>query len=184
MTSPTLLGDLPDLIATRIKAVMPDLATCKGLVGRADIETLKKHGVASPAVLISRVRTVQSKTYAGPHVTFTLELAAFVVCKDGLGAPRHEVASRIAQVLLALIPNSDWGRPDDLSPAEAVQELPMMSKAADEAGLSVAAVTWSQELALSSYPASEAIAPQVYLGIDPVTGTAYDGGYQQLGDQE
>lgn len=183
MTSPNLLAELPDLIAARIRAVMPELATCKGLVGRADVEMLKRIGVASPAVLISRVRTGQDKTLAGPHVTYRVEMAAFVVCKDGLGLPRHEMAGRIAQVLLCLIPNNHWGQPDDLDGAEAVQELPLASKAADEAGLSIIAVTWQHLCALSNLPPDEPIEPQVYLGLVPQIGAAHVDAYDEIGGE-
>lgn len=181
MTSPTLLAELPEIIASKIKAVMPELAQCKGMAGRFDVEQLKSLGVSSPAVLVSRLRTVQDKTYAGPHVTYQVELAAFIICKDRLGVGRHELAGRIAQVLLALVPNNDWARPDDVAPAEGVQELPVSTKAADDLGMAIIAVTWRQQLALSGYPEGEVIRPEVYLGQAPLIGQANTEAYQEIG---
>lgn len=183
MTSPSLLADLPEIIAASIKVVMPQLAQCKGMSGRFDIEQIKRLGVSAPAVLISRLRTVQDKTYAGPHVTFGVEMAAFVICKDGLGAGRHEMAGRIAQTLLTLIPNCNWGQPDDIDGATGVQELPLTTKVTDEAGMAVIAVTWSHVISLTSLPLGEAISPEVYLGVAPNIGAAHESEYIQIGGE-
>lgn len=183
MTSPSLLADLPDLIAKRIRAVMPELAQCKGMSGKFDAEQVKRLGVSCPAVLVSRLRTVQDKSYAGPHITYGVEMAAFVICKDGLGAGRHEMSGRIAQTLLTLIPNCSWGQPDDIDGATGVQELPLTTKATDELGMAIVAVTWSHVIAITTLPLDEVISPEVYLGIAPLIGAANEEFYELIGGE-
>lgn len=180
-TSPTLLGDLPDLIAARIREVLPGLRDCRGIAGRLDVEDLKRRGIAAPAVLVTRLRTRQDRTYAGPHHTFRMQMAAFILTRDELGLPRDHGAANLAQVLLGLIPDCDWGRPGDVGPAEAVNEEPLVSVASDQLALALTAVTWEQVVAVAPFPAAPALIPEVYLGQAPQIGAAAEGAYLRVG---
>ena len=177
-----LLGTLPDLIAAEIKEALPGLRECRGIAGRLDIEALKARGIAAPAVLVSRLRSRQDRTYAGPHHTYRLQLAAFILCKDTLGLSRDLAAANIAQVLMRIIPENQWRLPDHVHPAELVTEEPLVSAASDKAALALTAITWEQVIAVSPFAAPEAIAPEVYLGQAPQTGSAHEGDYIPMGD--
>ncbi|WP_062560611.1 hypothetical protein [Paracoccus aminovorans] len=181
VTPPDLLGTLPATVAGVIHATLPGLRECRGIAGRLNVEQIKQLGIKTPAVLVSRLRARQDKTYAGPHRTFRLQLAAFILCKDELGLQRDLAAANIAQVLLNLIPDQQWGLDDDLMPAEAVTEEPLVSIDANKQGLALTAVLWEQVAALSPFPASEPITPEVYLGQMPQIGAAHEDDYQLIG---
>lgn len=180
-TPDDLLGSLPALIADEIKAVLPGLRECRGIVGRLDIETLKARGFAAPAVLVARLRARQDRTYAGPHHTYRLQMAAFILCKDTLGLARDQAAANIAQVLMRIVPENQWGMPDHVHPAELVTEEPLVSAASDKAALALTAVTWEQVIAVSPFFAPEAIALELYVGQSPQIGSAHEGDYIQMG---
>jgi hypothetical protein len=180
-TPDDLLGTLPDLVATEIHSVLPGLRECRGIAGRLDIEALKAKGIRSPAVLVARLRSRQDRTYSGPHHTYRLQMAAFILCKDTLGLSRDLAAANIAQVLMRIIPENQWKQPDHLHPAELVAEEPLVSAASGAAALALTAVTWEQVIAVSPFETPEAIAPQVYLGQFPDVGADHDADYQQIG---
>jgi hypothetical protein len=162
-TRPDLLAVLPGLIAARILIKLPALKECRGMVGRLDVETIKRKGFSAPCVLVSRLRATQAETLAGPHRLFTLQMAAFILTKDTLGLGRDEAAATIAQTLLRTIPGNVWGLPDDVTEAEAVTEVPLVSAATEKEGVALTAVTWTQKVALSGLPPGEAITPELYV---------------------
>lgn len=92
-----------------------------------------------------------------------------------------QAEANIAQVLLNLIPDQQWGLDDELMPAEAVTEEPLVSIDANKQGLALTAVLWEQVAALSPFPASEPITPEVYLGQMPQIGAAHEDDYQLIG---
>lgn len=181
-TPADLLGTLPDLIATEIHAALPGLRECRGIAGRLDIEALKAKGIAAPAVLVARLRSRQDRTYAGPHHTYRLQMAAFILCKDTLGLTRDQAAANIAQVLMRIVPEHQWQLPDHVHPAEAVTEEPLVSAASDKAALALTAVTWEQVIAVSPFAAPEPITLELYVGQAPQTGSANEGDYIAMGD--
>ncbi|MBN2740049.1 MAG: hypothetical protein JXR35_04010 [Rhodobacteraceae bacterium] len=177
---PDLLAALPDLIADRIKVSLPDLRTCKGQSGRFDVEALKKFGLAAPAVLVATTRISQGQTYAGPHATFTIEMAAFVVTKDGLGLSRDAAAAQICQTLLAMLPDRTWSEPG-VGPAEAVTALPLITAAQTGIASSLWAVTWRQPITFTAIPVSQPQPIELYVGQHPNVGGANADDYTQIG---
>lgn len=182
VTPPDLLATLPATVAAAIHAALPGLRDCRGIAGRLNVEQIRQLGIKTPAVLVSRLRSVQDKTYGGPHRTFRLQMAAFILCKDELGLPRDLAAANIAQVLLTLVPDQQWGLIDDLMPAEAVTEEPLVSIEANKQGLALTAVLWEQVAALTPFSTAEAITPEVYLGQAPEIGAAHEDDYERIGD--
>lgn len=182
-TRADLLASLPDLIAAEVRVALPALRECRGMAGRLDVEELKRRGIAAPAVLITRLRTRQDRTYGGPHHTFRLSMAAFILCKDELGLSRDRAAANIAQVLLRLIPGSVWGLPDDLGEAELVAEEPLVSVGSEKLALALTAVTWEQVVAVSPFPAGEAITPEVYVAQHPIGTSVAPEDYDQIGGE-
>lgn len=183
VTQPDLLGTLPATVAAVIHATLPGLRECRGIAGRLNVEQIKQLGIKAPAVLVSRLRSRQDKTYAGPHRTFRMQMAAFILCKDELGLQRDLAAANIAQILLNLIPDQQWGLPDDLMPAEAVSEEPLVSVEANKQGLALTAVLWEQVAALAPFPGHEPISPEVYLGQAPQIGAAHEADYELIGGE-
>ena len=183
-TPETLLSSLPELVAAGIAVALPGLRDCRGFAGRLDPKVIKARGIAAPAVLVSRLRLRQDRTLAGPHHTFRAQMAAFILCKDELGLPRDIGAANIAQRLLTLIPEADWGQPDHLMPAEAVTEEPLVSADSDGLGMALTAVTWEQVIALSPLPTPEALRPALYLGQAPLIGAAHVDAYELMGGGE
>lgn len=178
-TPPDLLGTLPATIAHAIKAALPGLRDCRAIAGRLDVGQIKQLGIKTPAVLVSRLRLRQDKTHAGPHHGFRVQMAAFILCKDELGLQRDLAAANIAQVLLTLIPENQWGLFDDVAPAEAVAEEPLVSIEANKQGLALTAVTWEQIIAVSPFPAPEPISPKLYVSMSVSGESASD--HEQIG---
>lgn len=177
---PDLLKALPEEIAARIHAVLPDLRTCKAQAGRFTLEALRQRGLAAPAVLVAVTRLVQSQTYAGPMPSFDVELSAFVVTKDGMGLPRDAAAMAISQALLQLIPNRTWSLVG-VGEAERVTALPLITAAQDKIAASLWAVTWRQPISFDPLPTSAPLPIELYVAQYPNVGTDNAGDYDQIG---
>ncbi len=78
-------------------------------------------------------------------------LAAFVLTKDVLGLPRDGAATIVAQTVVQLLPDCRFGR-GDIGPAERISEEPIVSEAVRKAAVSLAAVTWEQDVTLDQLP--------------------------------
>ena len=180
-TPADLLGTFPTTVASVIHAALPGLRECRGIAGRLNVEQIRQLGIRVPAVLVSRLRARQDQTYAGPHRTYRLQMAAFILCKDELGLQRDLAAANIAQALLSLVPDNQWGLPDDKMPAESVAEEPLVSVESNRTGLALTAITWDQVVALTPFPTPEPVAPELYLGQAPLIGAAHEADYELIG---
>lgn len=167
MTAPRedLLAALPDLVAERIEDHMPRLKTCEGMLGGFDLDELKRSGLASPAVLVSRLGVRPRDTLAGPHRRVTLAMAAFVVTRDEMGLKRDTALSNITSALLNLVPDECWGLAG-VGEAERVEERVLINRAARQATASLAVVTWDQPVTLAALPEGTVLRPELYLGGD------------------
>ncbi len=183
-TPADLLARLPEIIAARIRVVLPGLRDCRGMAGRFDLDQLKQRGVAAPAVLVSRLRIRQDQTVAGPLYLWQVQMVAFILTREELGLPRDVAAANIAQVLLRLIPDQVWGRPGDLGAAFDVAEEPLITAGSEKQALSLSAVTWTQPISLAGMPVAPAIVPELYLGQAPRIGAAFEKDYDLIGDGE
>lgn len=165
------LSTLPEIVAARIHAALPDLVTCKGIVGRLDLDEVQAKGFATPAVLVSRLRLDQGRDLAGPHRVYRVVMAAFVLTKDTLGLPRDMAATNIAQVILQLLPDARFGR-GDIGPVERIAEEPIVTPAIRKAGVALTAITWEQDVSLTPLPEVPEISPEVYVGGERIGGGA------------
>lgn len=156
------LSELPEIVATRIKAVLPDLATCKGITGRLDLDEVQRNAFATPAVLVSRIRIDHARTLGGPHRVYRVMMAAFVLTKDTLGLPRDVAATNIAQVIMQLLPDCRFGRAE-FGPAEKISEEPIATTAVRKAGIGLSAITWEQDLALDPLPENQPMPVELYV---------------------
>lgn len=177
---PDLLFALPGLVADSIRTVLPGLRTCKGMVGRFDVEELKRQGLASPAVLVSRTGARQAQVLAGPFKTFEIEMAAFVVTKDEMGLGRDEAAANICTALLIHIPEKTWGQVG-VGAAVGVREQPLITGASQRLATSLWAVTWSQPVSLEGITASPPMPLSLYVGQAPEIGLGHEGDYELVG---
>jgi hypothetical protein len=168
-TPPDLLSGLTARIATIINMRLPGLATCKGVTGRLDLDALNKNTFPAPAVVVSRIGMGQAEGFSGPASTFDLQMAAFVVTIERLGLPRDEANAAICQQLLGLIPGRVWGLPDHLGGARNVQETPIVTALTEKAGLSLTAITWTQQIGLTVAPAAQPIPVELYTRFEPET---------------
>lgn len=159
---PLPMSELPDIVAGKIRAVLPDLATCRGIVGRLDLDEVQRSAFPTPAVLVSRLRLDAGRDLAGPQHVYRVVMAAFVLTKDTLGLPRDVAATNIAQVILQLLPDARFGRAD-IGPAERIAEEPIVTPAIRKAGVGLTAITWEQDITLEPLPVAPVIAPQVYV---------------------
>lgn len=180
---PDLLHALPVLAAAKIHEIMPELRTCKGFQGRLTVDRLKAHGIAAPAVLVVRLGARQSTTFAGPARAWTVRMAAFVVARDELGAQgrRDEQAGRIAQALLGLLPENDWGASEFVGGAEEITEEPLVTDEAEKAAMAIHVVSWSHQVSLGWVSTDEPLTPVVYLGMAPDVGPDHLDDYTVIG---
>lgn len=74
-TPADLLATLPDTIAAAIRQALPRLRACHGIAGRLNVDQIRQLGIKTPAVLVSRLRCRQDKTFAGPHHTYRLQMS-------------------------------------------------------------------------------------------------------------
>lgn len=177
-----LLSTLNDTIAATVKTWLPQLATCKGMAGRLDVDALARDGIKAPAVLISRLGARQMRGTSGPQPAFALDMAAFVVTKDALGLQRDAAAANICQLLLMRIPNRVWGL-EDLGEAREVEEQSLISSASQGKAVSLWVVTWVQPVSFVAAPAPSEISPTLYVGQAPAIGTDHVADYDQIGGQ-
>jgi hypothetical protein len=180
--APDFLAALPDRVADAIKAVLPDLADCRGIAGRLDTDALKRQGARAPAVLVSRLRLTQEPAFAGPVQTYTLQMAAFVLTRDVPGLLRSTSEGVITQALLALVPDSTWGAASVLGPARQVVAEPVVTTATEAAGIGLCAVTWAHIIVFAGPPEAPAIVPELYLGQAPLIGAANLDAYDRIGE--
>jgi hypothetical protein len=180
---PDLLAALPGLIAERVRLVMPHLRDCRGVAGRYDAQTLKRKGVAAPAVLVSMLGLRTGQQFAGPHVSFDADFAAFVVTKDEANLRRDEAAANMVQALLELIPNNGWGQVG-VAPATDVRGQPLITEATDGLALALWAVTWTHQIAFRGWPVTQPLPISVYLGQAPDIGAGNEAAYEEIGGGE
>lgn len=180
---PDLLAALPELVAEKIRGVLPGLRTCKAMAGRFDLDALKAIGVAAPAVLVSVTRLVQAQTFAGPHPTYFVELAAFIVTKDALGLSRDAAAAGICHTLLRLLPDQCWGQ-IGVAPAENVAAVPLLTAASDKSAISLWAVSWRQPIALAGWSLAAPQPLSIYVGTDPLGAATGIEDYAPMGETE
>lgn len=176
-----LLAALPDLIADRIRPVLPELRDCKGMVGGFDLEELKRSGLAAPAVLISRLGLEAVRPVAGPHRLFHVNMAAFIITRDTMGLSRDAAMGNIAAAILRLVPDANWGEPG-VGPAEQVAERILVNSAARNVTTNLAAVVWKQPVVLDPLPEAETVPIQLYLGQDPDVGPGNEDQYETIGE--
>lgn len=156
--SPTVLSDLPQNVCNKVAAILPDLKECKPHAGRFDIGELTKSGLAAPAVLVSVLGAKADKSFPG---RFSLQVAAYVVTKDGLGSKRDVAAANICQVLLASVPREVWAM-DALGEAENVGMHTLISTKTKGKGVSLWAVTWDQPVTFVEF-APQPLGAELYV---------------------
>lgn len=176
---PDLLAALPGLVADHMHQWLPDLATCKGAIGRIELAEVKRLGINSPAILVSRFGTRIAQTLAGPHRHYLVDLAAFVVTKDALGLDRNTAAATITQALLARLPDLDIAT-DGVGEVSDLAEHSLVTTDVQKEGIALWVVTWKLRVALEAHPEAEPITPQLYVGWAPRIGAAHEADYDLI----
>jgi hypothetical protein len=181
MSDLTRLSELSKSIAAQMQEALPDLKECTSFAGRLDVEELKRRSIQAPAVLVSRLRLVESKAYSGPTVTFDVSMAAFIVTKDRPGLTRDDAAANIASVLLSMIPECRWGL-SWAGEADKVSEEPLISSGTRRDGVAISAVLWRQPITLNRQEDPVETPIQLYLGTDPFAPSEGSDDYAPVGD--
>lgn len=179
--SETLLSDLSKAVCAMVKSFMPDLAECKPHAGKFSLEELKRKGLPSPSILVSILGAKQDTTYAGHATSFMLQMAAYVVVKDGLGAPRDVRAANICQLLLSLIPGQRW-LSSALGEARNVRMHTLVSSKTKDHAVSLWAVTWDQPISFFQ-PEDRPLGAALYVAQAPAIGADHEGDYEEIGGQ-
>lgn len=179
--SETLLSDLPKTVCTMVKSFMPDLAECKPHAGKFSLEELKRKGLPSPSVLVSVLGAKQDTTYAGHATSFMLQMAAYVVVKDGLGAPRDVRAANICQKILSFVPGHNWDN-QAIGEARNVRMHTLVSSKTKDHAVSLWAVTWDQPISFFQ-PEARPLGAELYVAQAPAIGAEHEAGYDEIGGQ-
>lgn len=176
---PDLLSALPDLVAAGIRALLPELRECSGMVGGFDLDELKRAGIAAPAVRVSLLAVRPRGAEAGPQRRWSASMAAFVVTRDAMGLPRDVAGANIVAALLGAIPDATWNTPG-LGEADGVEARVIVGRAARDITTHLSAVTWSQPLVLADRPAADPLPVTLYVGQAPAIGADNLGDYAQI----
>ncbi|MBF9049888.1 hypothetical protein GTA62_13055 [Roseobacter sp. HKCCD9010] len=179
--SDTLLSDLPKTVSTMVKSFMPDLAECKPHAGKFSLEELKRKGLPSPSVLVSVLGAKQDTTYAGHANTFMLQMAVYVVVRDGLGAPRDVRAANICQKILSFVPGQNWDNPA-MGEARNVRMHTLVSSKAKDHAVSLWAVTWDQPISFFQ-PEARPLGVELYVAQVSGDEPEVEEDYTQIGGQ-
>lgn len=179
--SRTLLADLAHLICAEVHAFLPDLARCAPHWGRFSLETLRHKGLPSPSVLVSVLGARQDTTCAGHATSFMVHMAAYVVVRDGLGAPRDARAATICQLLLTLIPGRHWHQ-EAIGEARSVHMHTLISEKTKDHAVSLWAVTWDQPISFFE-PPDGPLGVKLYVARAPAVGADHAADYTEIGGQ-
>ena len=160
MTGPRTQA-LLDAIAADLRARLPALKSCKSHDGRWDADEVKRWAVQTPALVVAWLGTASTEQPGVQWTDAKQELAIYVLISSGLraGAPapgsggpklaRGEAARNLVDWLLLYLPRARWGLAG-LGNAEKIQAENLYSTGLDQAGVSIAGVTWRQTLRLEA----------------------------------
>lgn len=180
--SEALLSGLPQAVCDLLTPHLPDLKRCAPHVGKFDLTELKKQGLPSPCVLVSILGAAQDTTHAGHAISFLLQMAAYVVTRDGLGVPRDAAAGNICQRLLQTVPGNHWDDPA-LGQARGVRMHTLVSGKARDHAVSLWAVTWDQPIGFFQ-PEERPLGIDLYVARVPAIGLDHEAGYEAIGGQD
>lgn len=180
--APDFLASFPGIVAAHLKQELPGLRTCEAIEGDFDVQELKRTGAAAPAVLIAMLGAGQSLDPAWPQIEFGLQMAAFIVTKKALLLSAASAGVSIAQHVLSILPEQQFGRPE-AGPALAIGARNMVTKETRAAGVYLMAVTWTQPVVLLDLATPQQVPLQVYLGHAPEIGLAHVDDYTLIDPQ-
>jgi hypothetical protein len=175
-----VLARLPQSVCTSVDVRLPELRLCKPHAGKFSLEELKKKGIQAPAVLISTLGAKPGQVRSDAAHSFMLSMAAYVVTRDGLGAPRDLAAANICQSLLTLIPGKRWNEPA-LGAAQDVHMHTLVSSGAKDITSSLWAVTWAQPVTFHVVEAAP-LGAELYVPQSPAIRTDNEPDYIQVGE--
>ena len=106
-------------------------------------------------------------------------MVAYVITKDGLGAPRDEAATNIVQTLLQLIPDNDWASAACGTERE-VTARPAITKETRDNGVTLWLVMWSQPITFFT-DLPDPLDVELYVSQAPAIGADHEDDYDQVG---
>ncbi|MCW7554443.1 hypothetical protein NX722_17805 [Endozoicomonas gorgoniicola] len=150
----TLLSFLEAVIAG-VKKRLPTLKACDLHCGRFDASELKQLGKKAPAIYLAALAVPGNMALGDGRHHVELQLTAFVVAKDLPGLPRDRAVLNLVESLMLLIPDSLWGLQGQCSTPQRLD----------------AHNIWNE---------SGVLPKEVYVGIEPDTGTGNEHEYERI----
>lgn len=144
---------LLEAIAAELRGDLPALHSCAVHDGKWDAAEVKRWAVAAPALLVASLGVVSTETPGERWTDCGLQLAIYVMTRDGVAAerklPRGEAARNLVDWLLLHVPRTRWGL-TGIGPVEELRAENLYSGAVDQTGIALWAVTWRQTLRLEA----------------------------------
>lgn len=170
-----VLARFPKTICGMIKTELPDLRKCEPYSGPFDIKELKKSGMPDPSVLVSILGAKSGVTYSGGAQSFMLNMAAYIITRDGLGGDRDLRAANICGALLGLIPGKTWSE-GALGSATSVAMHALITAQSRDIAASLWAVTWEQPMTF--YQRQDGpLGAELYVSQSPAVGVDNEANY-------
>ncbi|MDP2607947.1 MULTISPECIES: phage protein Gp37 [unclassified Oceanobacter] len=144
----TTLADIQAAMVATIKDKLPKLKTCEVHEGRFDANELKRVAGRCPAVYIACLGVGQPINEGSTFAP--LRWGAFVVTKDAPRSDRNSQALNLVQAVNVILAAQAWGLDETRSEPERVTSQNLFSTSTSAQGVSMWAVTWTQEFQLDS----------------------------------
>lgn len=144
----TALADIQAAMVATIKDKLPKLKTCEAHEGRFDAGELKRVAGRCPAVYIACLGVGQPVNEGSTFAP--LRWGAFIVTKDAPRSDRNSQALNLVQAINVILAAQEWGLNETRSEPERVTSQNLFSNSTADKGVSMWAVTWTQEFQLDN----------------------------------
>ncbi len=126
-----------------INRIMPDLKSVEVLPGRFNLDDLQDRSFRAPAAFPTVLKS-NFKMSAGLQLTLVAKCACFFVAQ-GREDERNKNVWAMAEAFASILPGNRFGMFKIGSPTD-IEVDPLISAKIKNKGVSVVAITWSQEL--------------------------------------
>lgn len=161
---------LLDTVSNAINERLPKLKGCERHGGRFDVAELQRLSAKVPAVYLSAMAAPMNDSKGNGQRRIGLQLTAFVVAGDQRGLKRNDAAMNIAETLLTLIPDNQWGMNGVGIPSRITAQN-LYSGQLDKKKIALWGVSWRQQITIGTdvFLTEPGPVPEsLYLGETPV----------------
>jgi hypothetical protein len=149
-----ILVQLRDAIVSGVKSAMPALLEVKPHGGRFDLDEIKKTAARSPSARVGCLG-LREITFEGAVAKATSIWGVFVVANDQPGTSRDTVALTVVAGIGAVLPDNCWGLDASVDGARQVRADNLFSKALDDNGIALWAITFNHQVDLARVDATD-----------------------------